>query len=129
MSAQCLVCLKAEVFCASSWRVQPSPLRKAVRRLPCALPHGDGSASSRESGHRVLEFISDQLEASLLLRPIEIRVRAQVDVEYDTFVCRIQYRPKCEMVPCTTALFSSAVPFVRLLEANFGTSFRLSISP
>jgi hypothetical protein len=39
------------------------------------------------------------------------------------------YRPKCEMVPCTTALFSSAVPFVRLLDANFGTSFRLSISP
>jgi len=37
------------------------------------------------------------------------------------------YRPKCEMVPCTTALFSSAVPFVRLLEANFGTSLRLWI--
>jgi hypothetical protein len=40
----------------------------------------DGS-SSRESRHRILEFISDQLEDSLMLRPIEIRVRAQFDVD------------------------------------------------
>src|SRR5262245_11983434 len=63
--------------------------KTAGRGLLCALPHGDGRASSRESRHRILEFVSDQLEASLLFRPVEIRVRAQVNVKYDTFVCRV----------------------------------------
>ncbi len=32
------------------------------------------------------------------------------------------------MLPCTTALFSSAVPVVRTLEANLGMSARVMIS-
>jgi hypothetical protein len=59
----------------------PAQHNTARRGLLCTLPHGNGGASSRESRHRILEFISDRLEASLLLRPIEIRVRAQFDVE------------------------------------------------
>src|SRR5262245_64967712 len=32
----------------------------------------------------------------------------------------IEYVPKCAMLPFTTALYSSAVPVARLLDANFG---------
>src|SRR5262245_9189738 len=36
------------------------------------------------------------------------------------------YVPKFAMLPCTTALYSSGVPWTRLLEANFGRSERMT---
>src|SRR5438067_8967016 len=38
------------------------------------------------------------------------------------------YVPKYAMLPCTEALFSSGVPVVRLLEANFGMSTRVMMT-
>jgi len=38
------------------------------------------------------------------------------------FASLIVYLPKVAMPPCTAALFSSAVPDVRLLDANLETS-------
>jgi hypothetical protein len=35
------------------------------------------------------------------------------------------YVPNKAMLPCTTALLSSAVPSLRLSEANFGSSARI----
>src|SRR5687768_16107812 len=37
----------------------------------------------------------------------------------------IEYRPKYERTPSATALYSSVVPFCRLLDANFGISERI----
>jgi hypothetical protein len=36
----------------------------------------------------------------------------------DSSLPATEYVPNVEMLPCTTALFSSAVPVVRLLDAN-----------
>src|SRR5437762_12336384 len=38
------------------------------------------------------------------------------------------YVPKYAMLPCTAALFSSGVPVVRVLEANFGMSTRVMMT-
>ena len=109
------------------WNAGADSPRNAHAGLLSPLPHSFRDCTGGRGGVRVLQFVRSKRDYdSFLAVPIQIGKRPPPSM----FVVRVllasstDHVPILAIIPCTTDLFSSAVPWFTLLAANLGISER-----